>query len=70
MRLLEEAGVGELGHLVADGGRAEGVGEGRLRERTGADRLAGGNVAVDDRGEDLALTGCDGTCHGWYSSRP
>ena len=65
VRLFEEARVGELDHLVADGSRTDRAGEGRLRERAGAYRLASGDVAVDDRGEDLALTGCDGAGHGW-----
>ncbi len=63
VRLLEQAGVGEFGHLVADGGGAHGVGEGRLREGARADGLPGRDVALDDGGEDLALAGCDGAGH-------
>ena len=69
VRLFEQAGVGELGHLVADGGGAHGVGEGRLREGAGADGLAGRDVALDDGGEDLALAGCDGTGHSIHFTR-
>ena len=46
VRLLEQAGVGELGHLIAQGGRANGVpAKAESREGARADRLAGGDVA-------------------------
>jgi hypothetical protein len=63
VRLVEQACIGELGHLIADGGGADGLLKGSLRECARADGLAGRNVALDDGGEDLALAGCDGAGH-------
>ena len=62
VRLIEQAGFGEVGHLVSDGRRTH-SGKSVLGEGAGADRLAGRDVALDDGGEDFALTGCKGMGH-------
>ena len=61
--LVEEAGFGEVGHFIAQGGRRNGIGEGRLGEGTGADRLTRRDVAFYDCGEDFALAGCKWARH-------
>ena len=54
VRLLEESGIRQIGHHVADGGRAQALAV-RARERARSDRLAGGDEGLHDGGQNFAF---------------
>ena len=58
VRLLQKSGVGQVGHDVADGSRAQALAIG-ARQSARPDRLARGDVGLHDGGQDFAFTPSD-----------
>src|SRR5712671_3832369 len=66
MRLLQEAGVSQVRHHVTDGGRAQTLAAG-ARKSARTYRLAGGDISLDDGGQDLPFPIA---CWSWWHGLP